>query len=371
MASHHKPLKRTRVSSLTTYSASIATVRNARRRQRAVLRQFVRKRRPVHKRVLLHPASAMALLVAGVLIGGWTFRVAADSYTITAKNPAPLLTDGAIITEPSDGAIFKTTPITVSGSCPNDSYVELMRNGIASGTAGCISNTFTIDTTLSEGLNSLQAQDYNITDDPGPATPAITVTYIPPSPPPSTTPTSPSSQSPPPSASSSQPLALVLQSDYQFRAFSVGSTVTWQLKASGGTLPYDIRVLWDSHTVSSWVVNAHTFAVSHTYTAAGFYAVKVYITDAAGMKTMLQLFVLIKQPGAIGVLQTAPTQPPTWWNELVSALLSGTNRWLLVAWPAYMTVVLMAISYWLGERQIMEHITVRQQIRKRRSIPHR
>src|SRR5690348_11337747 len=70
----------------------------SRHRQRRQIHQRIRRAQPVHKRVLLHPASVMCLLVAGVFIAGWTLHAAAASYGVTAKVPAPPLTDGAVIT---------------------------------------------------------------------------------------------------------------------------------------------------------------------------------------------------------------------------------------------------------------------------------
>src|SRR5690242_3374732 len=95
---------------------------------RRALKARVRHSRPIHHRFLLHPATGMMVLAAGVLIAGWTFRAAADSYTVTGKIPAPPLTDGATITSPADGSTTAVTPIDIGGSCPDNSYVNLTRN---------------------------------------------------------------------------------------------------------------------------------------------------------------------------------------------------------------------------------------------------
>jgi len=111
---------------------------------------------------------------------GWTYRAIAANYTVTALVPAPALTEGAVVTHPNDGDTFTNGSITVTGTCPSDSYVTLSRNNVFSGVAWCMSaHAFTITTDLFSGENVLQAQDYNVTDSPGPTTPAVTVTYKP------------------------------------------------------------------------------------------------------------------------------------------------------------------------------------------------
>jgi hypothetical protein len=52
-------------------------------------------------------------------------RSVADSYTITATVPVPLPTSTAPITDPFDQTHFTTTSVTISGSCPSNTYVEL------------------------------------------------------------------------------------------------------------------------------------------------------------------------------------------------------------------------------------------------------
>ena len=339
-------------------SVSILTVRNARKRQQATMRKLVHHSRPIHKQILLHPATAMMLLVAGVLIAGWTFRVAAVTYDVHAKVPAPPLTEGAFITNPADGAHFTSSPITVSGSCPNDSYVTLIRNGSFSGTAWCNANIFSIDTSLTPGSDSLQAQDYNITDDPGPVTPSVHVTYTPPTPAP-TPPGSSGGQTPAGTSGSGTTPVLSLDSNYHFYGYSIRSLIQWKLHVSGGTAPYKISVLWGDHNIASSTTYGRAFTIEHTYTTAGFYPIKIYATDAAGKDAMLQVFAVVRQLGATGALRLS-SGTPGWWQELLSVLSNGSNRWLLVAWPTYATILLMTVSYWLGERQAMEHAVIAQ-----------
>ncbi len=135
----------------------------------------------------------MLLLCAGVLLAGLTYRSAADSYDVNAIVAAALPTSPAVITDPVDQTHFTTTPITVTGSCQQNSYVKLDRNGVFSGSAVCGSGqtSFQITTDLSPGSNTLLPQIYNLTDQAGPPSTPITVWYDQPAQPPAPVPSAP------------------------------------------------------------------------------------------------------------------------------------------------------------------------------------
>jgi hypothetical protein len=147
-------------------------------------RKAIRSKRPIHKRIALQPITVLLLLCVGVLLCALTIRaLAADTVTTTAVVPAPPLTQPADITNPTDGYQTTTQAITVSGTCPNNSYVNLSDNNIFTGTDTCASGTFQISLDLLSGSNQLQVQDYNITNTAGPASSPIVVIYTPPTPP--------------------------------------------------------------------------------------------------------------------------------------------------------------------------------------------
>jgi hypothetical protein len=149
--------------------------------KRAAIKHVVHQNRSVRKNIALHPINVLFLLCVGVLLVVFTINVLADSFTVTAVVPAPALTDPATIISPTDGTQTSTQVIDVTGTCPVGSYVNLTNNSSFVGTDVCSNSlTFDIQIDLASGANILQAQDYNITNSPGPTSGTVTVTYTPP-----------------------------------------------------------------------------------------------------------------------------------------------------------------------------------------------
>ena len=198
------------------------------------VKRAIRRRRPIHKRVLLHPITFFGLLCFGVFLVGITWHGLALSYTVTATIPAPALTELVIITSPTADSTETTTPIIVSGTCPADSYVTLDRNGLFSGVDICNANTLRIVTDLFPGLNQLQAQDYNITDQAGPTSPVVDVTYSPRTATATITLTSPTTK-----IATKQYqyyrffLCVLLDVAFQYQVIRVGQTFQWTVNING------------------------------------------------------------------------------------------------------------------------------------------
>ena len=326
--------------------------------QKVLAKRQVRRRQPIHRRVLLHPVTVLILLCVGVFIIGWTYEVIAQDFTVSAVVPALPLGQGATITYPIDSATLTNTPVTVTGLCPNGSYVKLSDNGTFVGVAWCtVDGAFQIETDLFLGANTLLASDYNNTDQPGPVTPSITVTYKP-------TGSSKSSSSRSTTAKVAPPL--LLTSDFHYQAFLVGNDFSWPIGIEGGVVPYTVRVDWgDSQTSTTSYKRATVFQISHIYKAQGYYVIKIYATDEAGNNRLLQVAALIKLPGAVGVF--APTNGSTGsgaaqQNGFLN-FLSNTQDWLWLLWPSFIIVLLMLLSFWLGERQEYQDLLRRQRLR--------
>jgi hypothetical protein len=335
--------------------AKSARAKLLRRNPRKVLaKRKVRRAQPVHKRILLHPVTILILLCTGVFIVGWTYQVIAANFTVNADVPALPLEEGATITYPQDGATITTTPITVSGLCPDGSYIKLYDNGLFSGVDWCSpSGAFQIETDLFNGKNTLLAEDFNVTDEQGPVTPSVSVTY------------QPATGSRGSSIAANPAPPLLLTSDFHYQTFLVGSNFTWPIGIQGGTPPYDVTTDWgDGQTSTATYAKAMVFQITHQYKGQGYYVIKVYATDSGGDQRLLQLATLVKLPGAVGVISTTnhgSTAGSAKQNPLIT-FFAGTGGWLWLAWPSFIIVLLMMLSFWLGERQEYQDL-----LRKRRS----
>jgi hypothetical protein len=319
-----------------------------------------------------YPVLIMMLLCVGVFLGSWTHMVTAvtfsksDSYTVNARVPGPAPTVAATIDSPKDGEKFTSTPISVSGTCPTDTYVVLYRNNFMSGVALCDAlGKYHLTSDLFVGRNDLKATVFNFTDVAGPDSDIVTVYYNPPAPVTNPEPSgSGGGSTSKPSSPNAKPL--LLKSDFSFQGYYIGSEIAWQLIIEGGDAPYAVAVDWGDGTrglVSRSA--AGSFVFKHTYKKSGGYHgsyVPIFTaTDANGQETSLQL---------LAVVTNRPSPQPaatTGGGNTLSGLASigGENvaRFLKYIWPSYAIVVLMLISFWLGERR--EYQYLRPQLRKR------
>jgi hypothetical protein len=335
--------------------------------KKASAKKSIRRQRPLRKRLLLHPLFMFGLLCAGVLIAGSTFKALADSSDVVVTVKAAAFHKGATIIEPADGDKSSKNPFTVRGTCLADTYVRLYRNGIFSGSAWCLQNgTFSIETGLSAGINKLVAQAYNQADQQGPDTPSVRLIYsvsddmpgdttavLPPGADKILVPAEASIISP--DAKQSGPgMPLLLTSDYSFSAFATGTDFSWTFDLGGGRPPYKLVIDWGDDTISRLTfVRDPVFKISHKYKLADYYPVKIRVIDADGTVTSLQVAALIKHPGDKGfILSAAQKSPPEQGLKmLVGSVTARLNQWLWIAWPTYGVLMLMTVSFLLGERR--------------------
>jgi hypothetical protein len=324
--------------------------------KKKALKRRIRKSRPLHRRFLLHPMTVMVLLCVGVFLVSWTFRAIADVITVTGTVPAPILTQGAVITSPADGSTLTTSPDEISGNCPYGSYINLTINNAFSGVAWCtVDNTFSIETDLFDGQNVLSTQDYNLINAPGPTTSPITVTYSPPS---NTIVSSSNTTTQSTNSSSTPSLPLVIATNFQFKSFPVNTTYSWNIQINGGAPPYMAYINWGNGQSSVVEVNnSSPFTISHTYTDPGYYAIIVTSVDHKDTRSVIQLAAFVSKPNQHNSFLPGPTTPTT--NKpkassggiSVSQDFSSLPTWLKFAWPSFFIVILMVFSFWLGEKQ--------------------
>lgn len=333
-------------------------------------------------RTTSYPVLAMLLIVVGVFLVGWTHLVASDSlvtrsgsYNVMVSVPGPPPTLPATIDSPTDGTVFKDVPITVSGSCPVNTYESLYRNGAFSGVALCdLAGHYEITTSLFPGANELQVRDFSQTDVAGPWSNKVTVQYNPPHPvnPPSTgeTPAGGTSGTDNSTTNQGGPVVngepLIFKTSFTYEGHYVGDTSTWELDIEGGSAPYAVSVEWGdgTHTLISRS-KAGTFSVDHVYKKAGgyrgSYVTKFSASDGEGTQTFLQLLAIVNNPPSAAVASGSAGH-----NTSGPSLSVGTDtvRTYVLAlmkfiWPTYGFAVLLLFSFWLGERREYERLKPR------------
>jgi hypothetical protein len=138
----------------------------------------------IHHRHTSHLALFVILVVVGFFIyasSGLALATPAPSsgsVTIGAVVQVPPPTTGATITSPVNGFTEKDQVImNVSGTCLENMFVVVQDNGTTVGSAACTSpGVFTTQVQLEFGDNVLTALNYDNLNQPGPATPSVTVT---------------------------------------------------------------------------------------------------------------------------------------------------------------------------------------------------
>lgn len=239
--------------------------------------------------------------------------------TIPSNPPAT----AATITTPTNGKVFTSLPVTVSGLCPANTLVKVFANNVFVGAAQCTNGSYSIQADLFDGDNDLVARVYDALDQAGPDSNIVRVRFD-------------AGQYNP-----SDVQLISLTSDYAKRGANPGSLLTWPIILSGGTGPYAISVDWGDGKSPDLMSEAAPggFTISHTYTSAGTYSVLVKATDKRGVSAFLQLVAVAN--GAIA--SSAPGG---------AGGGGGTTTPIVkVLWaPAAAMVPLIAVGFWLGRK---------------------
>jgi hypothetical protein len=275
---------------------------------------------------------AVLLLVAGFFLTTFTASAwtrpgpAAESVGISGVMPGKPPTVAATITSPTNGQHFSQTPITVSGSCPKDTLVELYKNDIFAGSGVCTTEgTYSFEIDLLIGQNTLVARVYDALNQQGPDSNTITVYYdaLPP-------------QGSPLTSLNFGGDQLLINTDAVFRGAFPNKDMSIPIDIIGGRAPYAVNIQWGDSTnkVVSRPDNA-SFHASHAYAKAGTFQLSLQATDADGRVAFLTVASIVNgQPDPAVVAATTS---------------SSTTHSLLLLWPLYAATFGVVVSFWMGE----------------------
>lgn len=251
----------------------------------------------------------------------------AGSIGLTGGMPGPPPKTAATITSPTNGQRFSTSPVTITGTCPAKTLVQIYKNDIFAGSSPCSDKgDFSFDIDLLIGQNTLIARVYDDLNQAGPDSNAVIVFYdaLPP-------------QAGPLTALNFGGTQLLLVTDSVFRGIFPGKEHNIPITILGGIPPYAVNIQWGDSTNKVVPRNdTLTFKVGNTYQKPGTYQIVLQATDAQGRVAFLTVAAIVNgQPAAAPV---------------ASGSAESINK-LLALWPLYTSAVAIVISFWLGERR--------------------
>jgi len=280
------------------------------------------------------------LLFVGIPLTVYTSYAAspgpeASSVSLTGTMPGKAPTVAATVQVPVDQQRFSTSPITVSGTCPPDTLVEIFKSDIFAGSTPCKDNgTYSIEVDLLIGKNIIISRVYDALNQAGPDSASITIYY----------------DALPAQAGAINSLdfggaQLLLNTDAVFRGAFPGKALSIPIDILGGSPPYAINFQWGD--ASNKVVsrdNNVSFSTIHTYNKPGTYQVSLQASDSNGRMAFLTFATIVNG------------QPST---STTSSLSNSDTNKLLVLWPVYAAAIAVVVSFWIGEKREKRILQVR------------
>lgn len=153
---------------------------------------------------------------------------------------------------------------------------------------------------------------------------------------------------------------LSIHSDYTYQASVPGRSLHWTVNFANGKPTYELHVEWGDGT-SSTVEHGDNlpFSITHAFRKAGTFTIRLEGSDSEGSTAFLQFAALVHKPGQpatiIGSVDGSKGSPFT-----------NLHTLLWIVWPSYVAVVLMAISFYLGEREEYHQLFFRRHAHKRK-----
>ena len=276
--------------------------------------------------MLLLVVVGLALTIGTVSASGHHPPPQAESIGLTGAMPGSPPKVAAVITSPTNQQRFSVSPVTVKGTCPPRSLVQIYKNDIFAGSGPCSDKgDFSFDVDLLIGQNILIARVYDSLNQPGPDSAPVTVFYdaLPP-------------QAGPLAGLNFGGTQLLLITDAVFRGSFPDQEMNVPITILGGVAPYAVNIQWGDATNKVIPRGDNlTFKAGHTYKKPGTYQLTIQATDAQNRVAFLSVAAIING-------QPSPAAAPT---------EAKTPNAFLALWPLYASAVAIVISFWLGEQR--------------------
>ena len=147
-------------------------------------------------------------------------------------------------------------------------------------------------------------------------------------------------------------MPLKITSKFTYSVYDVGQTVSYHIYITGGQAPYAYTVLWGDGSSSTIIrQDMSDFTISHKYgwvnSLLQVRTLKIQGIDADGQASTLQFSVPIRNLTYQSAIANATKTTGLW------GLFNALRPWLWLLWPGYIIILLLAVSFWLGEREEM------------------
>jgi hypothetical protein len=288
----------------------------------------------------------LLMMVATTTIIGFATRVAlagtitsSGNITVGARIPGPPPSTPATIEAPTNGQDFSAPKVTVSGTCPNQTIVQIYANDILVGAIDCTDGAFTLEVDLLRGKNDIVAKVIDNLDQYGPDSAAVMVTYTPPAVPVVAAEQAPVTEVQKKAYAQALHLPqLIMSAEAAYQGVLAGNPLQLKLFISGGQTPYAISIDWgDGQQELLPQSVAGSFVLSHTYRQAGHYKVKTLAADALQSQSYLQTVAIV----------FGETQVPV----SATTFVSDYADTLYFVWPMYLLIFTAVLFFWIGERR--------------------
>lgn len=291
-------------------------------------------------RVVYITIGVILLLFAGLLTVATNMALAvADSQQgqiqVNGLVAGPPPTQAAVINSPIGEQRFTNKTITVSGTCPNGTFVQIYKNSLFAGTVACSFGAFSLPVDLVLGRNDLVAKVIDNINQYGPDSSVVTL-YLDIAPGDEVEVGGTTEQS---TATTASDLLLDVTKLYQ--GGLPNQKIKLDIKILGGVSPYAMYINWgDGKTDLVLQSQAGEVTQFHSYDTPGNYQISIEATDAAKNKASIQTVAIIN--GEFKVSAPLILKDP----EKALPLLA-------TVWQVYIVVVLAILSFSLGEKRML------------------
>ncbi len=280
-------------------------------------------------------------MLAGVVLTAFSLGAKADGGAVGVRavvsGPAPQMP--AVIETPRPGQSFTNVPVPVSGSCQAGLIVKVMRGADMIGATRCTTaGRFSLMVDLQPGENRLVARTVDYNAQTGPDSGPVLVLYRPQQ-------SAGTLASVLPIGAEGAPVTIdapqvTIRSNVTHQSVTRGEETDWTVQVAGGRAPYAISWDWgDGRSDIASLADTGGYYARHIFTKPGTYPVIIKVSDADGRTAFLQLFAIVDDASTGAAAGLSSGDP---WLNL--------PPWMLVAWPLYVLIVMMLLSFWLGER---------------------